>query len=87
MVLFQCAGFAATHFGEKTRYSFAVQFMVFQLGIGSSALLSLATPVKTNLVIVGAMFLIAVPLHLIAVHCFKPLVHKVYEIPTFFADE
>jgi len=81
-------GFAATYFEEKnTRYSFAMQWTMFQFGMGSSALLSLMLPVKVNLIIVGVIFLIAVPLHLIAICCFVPLVHKVYEMPTFFVDE
>lgn len=61
--------------------------MVFQLGMGCGALLSLTTMVKMNLMIVGAMYMISVPLYLIMVYCSKPPVYKVYEMPTFFEDE
>ena len=69
------------------RYSFSLQWIVFQFGMGSGALLSLTMPVKANLIIVGGMFLISVPLHLIVIYCTKLRVHKVYEIPMFFIDE
>ena len=64
-----------------------MQWIVYQFGMGCGALLSLATSVEVNLIIVGAMYLVSVPLYLIVVYCSKPLVHKVYEIPAFFVDE
>lgn len=84
----QYTGFAATYFeGEKTRYSFAIQWIVYQFGMASNALLSLAMPVELNLIIIGTMFLVFVPLYLVVIYCSKPLVHKVYETPVFFVDE
>ena len=81
-------GFAATYFKEEeARYAFALQFIVFQFGMGSAALLNLVTSVEVNLMILGAMFLTSVPLHEIVIHYSNPPVHKMYELPVFYVDE
>ena len=69
------------------RYSFVVQLVVFKFGKGCGALLSLVTSLEINLVIVGAMFLISAPLHLVVIYYSKLLVYKVYIMPTFFVDD
>ena len=68
-------------------HSFVVYRVVYLFGIGSSTLLNLALPVKLNLIILCAMFLIFAPLHLMITCCSDPRPYTFNEVPLFFIDE
>lgn len=81
-------GFAVTWCKEeKTTHSYVVYRVVYLFGIGSSTLFNLALPVKVNLIILCAMFLIFSPLHLLVTCCSDPLPHVFNEAPIYYIDE
>ena len=81
-------GFAVTYFEEEqTRHSFSMYRMVLLFAMGFSALVSLMIPVKVNLIILCAMFLMFAPLHLLITCCSDPRPYTFNEVPIHFIDE